>query len=406
MTSNAVPRHKINNEVSYKVFRNKNDNGSSIEIPLIPDPILGITNLNGKIIASILRNEHLQYCLGTTQVDNNLISYEPIYDYDLDYAFSNNKINSQLHDIIILKVLCGLHILHQNGWIHNNIHPKNIYLFGDQVRLANFNKTTRINWAKPHMDKYDKYSAPEKDNISYKSDMWMLGCLIFKIKQGIDLFNQEYDSNYETPFNNLTNSDTDYEVQLAQWFDFTNQEHNININYDKNSVKPNIINKDNTFVNWNDNWTQIAYKYLLLSDSEKRYTTNDLLQLTFIKDKLQQHYINIDNNIYNSCDSHLFPKYFAEIKEKEQFYEQSLQYWQKSFDIKIDPQFTNLLYFIYHVSQPLQVDRKNKIILALYLTQKITQNHSTIPADKINADIINLETRLLTTLKFRLPIYL
>ena len=65
----------------------------------------------------------------------------------------------------------------------------------------------------------------------------------------------------------------------------------------------------------------------------------------------------------------------------------------------------NLLYYIYHISQQLETERKNRILLALYMTQKIVQDEISIPQDKITADILSLEQQLLIINKYRLPLY-
>ena len=383
--------HKINNDASFRIYKERNNNNNVIEIPVQIDNKHNMSNLSAKLLSCIFHNDYLQYCLGVKQVDNKTIMfYEPIYDFDLEYAFNNNKINVELHNIVILKILSALHTLHNNGWTHNNVTPDNICLFGQDVRLANFTKTTRKNWSKTNNDMNSKYHPPDTnyDLSNYKNDMWMLGCLIFRIEQGIDLFDQG----------------PDYRDQLAQWFNLTGQTHDIITNND-NMVYPNIISKNGIFIDWSKPWTQIAYNYLLLFDSDKRSSTDDLLKLDFIKDKINQYFINIDKNIYNSSYNRLFPKILSDVQQKENFYEQSLQYWQKSLNVNISPGCMNLLYYIYHISQQLETERKNRILLALYMTQKIVQDEISIPQDKITADILSLEQQLLIINKYRLPLY-
>jgi len=108
---------------------------------------------------------------------------------------------------ILLQVLSGLSCIHHHGFIHRNLKPENLLVFGDTtVKLSDFSLSRIISL--PHLpytpeDPKERerssrearrlwYKAPEvllrKDLYSFEVDIWATGCLLAELATDKPLF--------------------------------------------------------------------------------------------------------------------------------------------------------------------------------------------------------------------------
>lgn len=116
---------------------------------------------------------------------------------DLLEGATFNKINfftnfSKLEDKlnIVLQIIKALAFIHSNSVIHGDIKPSNIFLsFAGSIKIIDFGLSVGEGRA-PSNAAYAvslKYSSPERlrdGNISYKDDVYALGCIIHEVLLG------------------------------------------------------------------------------------------------------------------------------------------------------------------------------------------------------------------------------
>lgn len=133
----------------------------------------------------------------------------PLYKMDIYKYLERNNFNGLfLKDIqaIGYQILSATMYIHKLGLIHTDIKPENILLKNDSFRVVNRNKKLINNQillidfgSAIHKDQYHgeivstrHYRAPEIIlglGWSFPCDIWSVGCVLFELFQGIQLFN-------------------------------------------------------------------------------------------------------------------------------------------------------------------------------------------------------------------------
>lgn len=121
---------------------------------------------------------------------DNIITIMNEYKYNLDLLEDRNLIIEDGIEAVILKICNGIASLHNLGFINGNIKPSNI-LFNsfDELKISDFYYTTNL---KINLnDNNIHYLSPEilSDNeISFESDIWSIGCIIYLLLYNIPPF--------------------------------------------------------------------------------------------------------------------------------------------------------------------------------------------------------------------------
>lgn len=133
----------------------------------------------------------------------------PLYKMDIYKYLGRNNFNGLfLKDIqaIGYQILSATMYMHKLGLIHTDIKPENILLKNDSFKVVNGNKKLIDNQvllidfgSAIHKDQYHgeivstrHYRAPEIIlglGWSFPCDIWSIGCVLFELFQGIQLFN-------------------------------------------------------------------------------------------------------------------------------------------------------------------------------------------------------------------------
>ncbi len=85
---------------------------------------------------------------------------------------------SETHDLV-LKLLDVLEYLHGNGFVHGRLHPANIMVVDNQLRIGS-DRLSRIGELRPNPGKLSVYDAPEivSTALSPATDVWSLGITV------------------------------------------------------------------------------------------------------------------------------------------------------------------------------------------------------------------------------------
>lgn len=120
---------------------------------------------------------------------------------------------SRLRKIIVPSLIKALHYLHENGWVHRDVKPENIYVLDNKIVLGDFGTSVRVSNDRRVTNQTTGrrgtlgYTAPEVrtgySNIA--SDYFSLGCTIATLyNQGKHVYAEVLnDGNEPAFFNNL-----------------------------------------------------------------------------------------------------------------------------------------------------------------------------------------------------------
>ena len=202
---------KIRGSKLYHVYIQKNENVSlkyiAKIIPLIQN---GVTISN---IAPFFT----EFLINTTLRSEDCMKCEHfIFDHNYLYLLFNEAIgdrrtkttNFEKTKSQIISLVRAVKHLHSRRIIHGDIKPSNILVFeNERVKLADFgNSAFILNGDKSLFSKkmftknYRPLEVWENDEWGFASDIWALGCTIFYMVYGVDLFpvqlnNQNYINN-------------------------------------------------------------------------------------------------------------------------------------------------------------------------------------------------------------------
>ena len=141
-----------------------------------------------------------------------------------------NKFYEKVIKYISTQILLGLKALHNKGYIHCNLKPKNILVDElGKIKICDFRKV--LNEKEMTIEEIRKnksvitpcYTAPEimsQNGIySFKSDLYSLGCIMYELATGVVPF---YDNDINTLVKKIMNSNYDKRPLLVYSIDFSN----------------------------------------------------------------------------------------------------------------------------------------------------------------------------------------
>ena len=199
------------------------------------------------------------------------------------YKSENSKIPEDEIWKYLLQILSGISYLHSNKIIHRDIKSQNILLskgnvkigdFGTSKKMDNTNAFTNTSLGTPY------YLSPEickGESYNFKSDNWMIGCVLFQLMT-LDL-----------PFKG---------INLP--------------NLMKSIINDNV---PNITINYSDELKNICYN-LLKKKMKERISIKDIVSKNFVKEKIKNLNIYFDNNNnYNIMNISNFNNYYFSRKE-------------------------------------------------------------------------------------------
>ncbi len=184
-----------NNDVLYalKIFKNqqKYKNSTQSEIN-----ILKKLNQNEKITRQRNKRELISKMFHSFDYEYHTISVLKLYSSNLYEEYKKQK---KFEDIAQYTIFCdlvlGLEFLKNNKIIHCDLKPENILFYDDtsfHVVISDFGLSISEEMASKEYNIQSLwYRAPEvilRKNFDYNIDIWSLGCIIFEIAFGRELF--------------------------------------------------------------------------------------------------------------------------------------------------------------------------------------------------------------------------
>ena len=150
--------------------------------------IENLRKLNHENIIKILGVEFNTSSLYLELMDINLFKFIKL----------NNDINKQAQYSIIQQICCGLSYIHNNKMIHRDLKTSNILISSlhriHTVKICDFDSCIEYNGSNSALTQTRGYRCPEQLlNIVYNesADLFSLGCIIFEILVGTQLFNDD-----------------------------------------------------------------------------------------------------------------------------------------------------------------------------------------------------------------------
>lgn len=167
------------------------DNGQKIAIKKLKDKHFPIN-----IVEIYLSTKFIHPFINKTVYKehiNEIFLFQEEAVSDLYNWMKKNFITHSLMETWTAQILDGLNFLHSNDIVHGDIKPSNILIFRDgKIKLTDFSFTRLITGEKNYGQFYTlPYKPLEVLKYNYctkRSDMWALGCTIYKMIYRRDLF--------------------------------------------------------------------------------------------------------------------------------------------------------------------------------------------------------------------------
>lgn len=135
-------------------------------------PLKSVVSQSGKYVGHILR--YLNMCSLESLIKNNI------------------KLTEEQAKMILYDILKGLNVIHENGYVHRDLHPGNIMLTKDNKKISaviiDFDDMQPMNEETKACFRYNGYQAPEiifdDDTYDDKSEMFTVGVILWELVLG------------------------------------------------------------------------------------------------------------------------------------------------------------------------------------------------------------------------------
>lgn len=233
-------------------------------------PLKSVVSQSGKYVGHILR--HLNMC-------------------SLEFLIKNNiKLTEEQAKIILYDILKGLNVIHENGYVHRDLHPGNIMLTKDNKKISaviiDFDDMQPMKAETKACFRYNGYQAPEiifdDDTYDDKSEMFTVGVILWELVSG------------RCPFGGY---DFFGKIIEESWDNYTKKPEYYN-NRVKDALKtaPQYLKRKNEF---SDECFDLL-SLLLNFNRNNRITSKKLLNHPFFIKETKKLFKNkMENNIYN-----------------------------------------------------------------------------------------------------------
>ena len=233
-------------------------------------------------IAQLCKSDYILNLNKKFETENYIIFEYEYCEYNLlDYIYENGEFinEKEYFKEIILNIGKALKILYENGIIHRNIRPNNIFIKSlddnekiKSIKIGNFDCSIYKKDNKSEPIGNIHYAAPEIiKNLEYdeKCDLWSLGITLYELYFGI------------LPFYNLGDS-----IYIYECTEITNNYIIEKINDEKNFIykKSKIPTLD------------ILFKRLLTINPKERMTYDEFFEYIFNDNFMKKDVICLNNN--------------------------------------------------------------------------------------------------------------
>ena len=167
-------------------------------LKIIKTGINGMPCLIEAIVGSCLKYRYLNHIPDSEISPTELFLLEDLAQQDLDQWICKRRnliggLQVDEKNRYIVQILLAINFMHQQGFIHGDLKPKNILLNHGIVKLGDFGLIKRIGWPNSGSFGTIPYSPPELllhkcFEINDKIDVWALGCCMFKLYYCQELF--------------------------------------------------------------------------------------------------------------------------------------------------------------------------------------------------------------------------
>ena len=273
-------RSKIGEGSYGKVYKCTNNYGDNLAVKIIKCEKI---NLVEPAIMSTIHSPYLNYSLNIKMLGNYLYMVQELAMSDLKKYRMDNTISDQIMIQWIYSITKALDFLHSKAIIHGDVKASNVLIYNNinsipTVKLSDFSLSTKTSWSKKYkpctninrpVEAWSSSSAWDE-----KVDIWSLGCTIYYMIYGENLFhNQEKKESL---------------LALKEW-------SNINSNNSNNSnnrifgnifyYSPNLI-QDINVMNKHD--IKRLVLLLLLYHAKDRPDTNNILSMDIFDEMLSK----------------------------------------------------------------------------------------------------------------------
>ncbi len=164
-------------------------------IKFVQPGINGFSNYLEAFIMLYLKNDNIMQADKIEIGKDHLIKFvQERARGDLSYYIKNKIIKKNEKKEIINKIILGVSYLHSYGIIHGDLKPSNILIFDNgNIKLSDFSMARLITTdQKIFQTLYTLLYRPKeisRGEISLKSDIYALGCIIYEIYYGKKFYN-------------------------------------------------------------------------------------------------------------------------------------------------------------------------------------------------------------------------
>jgi len=192
-TSSSITLDKPLGKGGYgTVYSCYDENNKQLAVKCINTKDIGIPSLMEASLMSIIKHPNIAHALKIYSTPQKLYIIQDIAISDIQ-AY---RLNNDISNVMILKwihmISQGLLCLHKNNIIHGDLKSNNILIYPDQtLRISDFTLSTEKNW----INKYKVCTSTHRplevwleESWDESVDIWALGCTIFEIVYGHNLF--------------------------------------------------------------------------------------------------------------------------------------------------------------------------------------------------------------------------
>jgi len=308
--------------------------------------IIKLFVLNDQSLLDILREEYLLACgkpsdyfveIIDTIISKNKYIYLVLREEGVNLRdfinckqYNHSESDPDYARFIIFRIACGLKVLHEKHFSHNDIKPGNIVIQGQgKVKICDLGSTAKASQKWCGTNGYFSPQVLLKENNTEKDDMWSLGIVFLElIKKQTEIFALKTDQKVENIRRILL------EYILTEFYDISAHEGDWNedINYNEiiNCIKDNEYEKfnyrlkDSLLTGINEEDKEIITKLLEINPA-KRWTANDLINSNLFKRKEYKFFKSNFEYEENDYEKYLdrgeitleqFKKFHKEIEQK------------------------------------------------------------------------------------------
>lgn len=152
----------------------------------------GIPELTEALVMSSISHSNINRGLEIFTDRSYLNMVQELADTDLNKYCKENTPSESVLKKWCWQMLCAVHHLHKEGYIHGDIKPANMLLYGDTVKLTDFSHTVKKFYSRYHHStgtmRYIPIEYFFESGWNEKIDIWALGCSFYEIAFGKPLF--------------------------------------------------------------------------------------------------------------------------------------------------------------------------------------------------------------------------